>query len=37
VSTFCIPATGTNTIDSVTGLPGPGSIQLPGQAVWTKD
>jgi hypothetical protein len=36
VSTFCIPATGTNTIDSVTGLPGPGAIQLPGQAVWTK-
>jgi hypothetical protein len=37
VSTFCIPATGTNTIDSVTGLPGPGVIQLPGEAVWTKE
>jgi hypothetical protein len=36
VSTFCIPATGTNTIDSVTGLPGPGAIQLPGLATWTK-
>jgi hypothetical protein len=36
VSTFCIPATGTNTIDSVTGLPGPGTIQLPGNAVWAE-
>jgi hypothetical protein len=36
VSTFCIPATGTNTIDSVTGLPGPGVIQIPGESVWTK-
>ena len=36
VSTFCIPATGTNTIDSTAGLPGPGVIELPGHAVWTK-
>jgi hypothetical protein len=35
-STFCIPATGTNTIDSVTGLPGPGTILLNGTGVWTK-
>ena len=36
-STFCIPATGTNTIDSVTGLPGPGTILLNGNGVWTKN
>jgi hypothetical protein len=35
-STFCIPATGTNTIDSVTGLPGPGAILLNGTGSWTK-
>jgi len=35
-STFCIPATGTNTIDSVTGLPGPGTILLNGTGMWTK-
>lgn len=35
-STFCIPATGTTTIDSVTGLPGPGTILLNGTAEWTK-
>lgn len=36
-STFCIPATGTNTIDSVTGLPGPGAILLNGTGVWSKN
>jgi hypothetical protein len=36
-ATFCIPATGTNTIDSVTGLPGPGAILLNGTGVWSKD
>jgi hypothetical protein len=35
-ATFCIPATGTNTIDSVTGLPGPGAILLNGTGQWTK-
>jgi len=35
-ATFCIPATGTNTIDSVTGLPGPGAILLNGTGVWSK-
>jgi len=35
-STFCIPATGTNTIDTVTGLPGPGTILLNGGGTWTK-
>ena len=35
-STFCIPATGSSSIDQVTGLPGPGAIQLTGPAVWTK-
>jgi hypothetical protein len=35
-STFCIPATGTNTIDTVTGLPGPGAILLNGNGSWTK-
>jgi hypothetical protein len=35
-ATFCIPPTGTNTIDSVTGLPGPGAILLNGTGEWTK-
>jgi hypothetical protein len=35
-STFCIPATGTSTIDSVTGLPGPGTILLNGTGEWSK-
>jgi hypothetical protein len=35
-STFCIPSTGRSAIDIVTGLPGPGAIQLTGPAVWTK-
>jgi hypothetical protein len=35
-STFCIPATGSSSIDQVTGLPGPGAIQLTGTAEWTK-
>jgi hypothetical protein len=35
-STFCIPATGKSSIDQVTGLPGPGAIQLTGPAEWTK-
>jgi hypothetical protein len=35
-STFCIPSTGQSSIDIVTGLPGPGAIQLTGPAVWNK-
>ena len=35
-STFCIPSTGKSAIDQVTGLPGPGAIQLAGPAVWSK-
>ena len=35
-STFCIPATAKSSIDQVTGLPGPGAIQLTGPAVWSK-
>jgi hypothetical protein len=35
-STFCIPATGKSTIDSVTGLPGPGAILLNATQSWTK-
>jgi hypothetical protein len=27
-ATFCIPATGTNTVDTVSGLPGPGALLL---------
>jgi len=36
-STFCIPATGKSSIDQVTGLPGPGAIQLTGKATWSKE
>lgn len=36
-STFCIPATGRSSIDQVTGLPGPGAIQLTGPAEWSKE
>jgi hypothetical protein len=35
-STFCIPSTAQSSIDIVTGLPGPGAIQLTGPAVWMK-
>jgi len=35
-STFCIPATGKSTIDSVTGLPGPGTILINGAGQWLK-
>lgn len=35
-ATFCIPATGKSSIDQVTGLPGPGAIQLTGTADWCK-
>jgi hypothetical protein len=36
-STFCIPATGINVIDTVAGLPGPGTVTLPATVVWSKD
>ena len=36
VATFCEPATGTATLDAVTGLPGPGALILPGTATWIK-
>lgn len=36
-ATFCIAATGTNTIDSVTGLPGPGAILLNGTGQFLKE
>jgi len=36
VAIFCIPATGTNSIDSTTGLPGPGALVTPGTQTWTK-
>jgi hypothetical protein len=32
VSSFCIPATGGVALDNVAGLPGPGSVSLPGTA-----
>jgi len=31
-ATFCIPATGTNTVDTTTGLPGPGALLLEADA-----
>jgi len=34
-ATFCVGATGTDRIDSVVGLPGPGAFFLPGNALWT--
>jgi hypothetical protein len=33
VGTFCEPATGTGSVDGLTGLPGPGSLVLPQTAV----
>jgi hypothetical protein len=36
-ATFCIPPTGVGTIDSVTGLPGPGAILLNGTGVWSQE
>jgi len=36
VSTFCEPATTSNTINTTTGLPGPGALILPGMTVVTK-
>ena len=32
VATFCIPATGTNTVDTTSGLPGPGALLLQADA-----
>jgi hypothetical protein len=38
VDTFCLPATGDNSIDaSVTGLPGPGAAITPLTACWSRD
>ncbi len=34
VATFCEPATGTSSIDSLTGLPGPGALILPVATEW---
>ena len=36
VATFCEGATGTGTIDGLTGLPGPGAIVLPAAAEWRR-
>jgi len=36
VTTFCEAATGVLTIDSVTGLPGPGALILPGKQTLLK-
>ena len=36
VSIFCIPATGTNSIDTTSGLPGPGALVTPGSQTWIK-
>ena len=36
VSIFCIPATGTNSIDTTSGLPGPGALVTPGTQTWIK-
>ena len=35
-SIFCIPATGTNSIDTTAGLPGPGALITPGTQTWIK-
>jgi hypothetical protein len=34
VATFCEAATGTGSVDGLTGLPGPGAIILPSEAQW---
>jgi len=36
VSVFCEPATTANTINTTSGLPGPGALILPGSQVWMK-
>jgi hypothetical protein len=36
VATFCEAATGTSTVDILTGLPGPGALVLPAQAEWLR-
>jgi hypothetical protein len=36
VATFCEGATGSNVINSITGLPGPGALVLPVSEEWTK-
>jgi hypothetical protein len=35
-ATFCEGATGTATIDAITGLPGPGAMLLPAAAEWSR-
>ncbi|HJQ84844.1 MAG TPA: hypothetical protein VKA21_12250 [Candidatus Binatia bacterium] len=37
VATFCERATGTASVDGLTGLPGPGALVLPSSAVWSAD
>ena len=32
VNNFCIPATGSGSLDGLASLPGPGSLSLPGMA-----
>jgi hypothetical protein len=34
VGTFCVPATGVATVDTLVGLPGPGATSLPVVATW---
>jgi hypothetical protein len=36
-ATFCEAATGTNTIDTTTGLPGPAALLLSGTQDWTEE
>ena len=36
VSLFCIPATTSNTVNTTSGLPGPGALILPGTVVVDK-
>src|SRR5262245_37584762 len=36
VATFCEAATGTSSIDALTGLPGPGALVLPATADWLR-
>jgi len=36
VATFCIAATGSSNIDTVTGLPGPGAVTFNNDVCWLK-
>jgi hypothetical protein len=36
VATFCEPATGTSSVDGLTGLPGPGALILPSHGVLSR-